>query len=74
MGNVAYFVLGNVWLLAALALWLGRNFYRADPVRYSFFGVGGPHSPLAYQAMIVVCVVIGAALVIRSRRRPRTEE
>lgn len=74
MGNVAYFVLGNVWLLAAMGLWLGRNLHTLEPVRYSFFGVGGPHSPLAYQSMILVCVVIGVALVIRGRRRPPVEE
>ena len=74
MANVACFVMGNVWLLVGLGLWLGRNFYRSDPVRYSFFGVGGPHSPLAYQAMILVCVVIGLALIIRGRLASLTEE
>jgi len=74
MGNVAYFVMGNIWLFVGIVLWLGRNIMTTQPVRYSFFDVGGPHSPWAYQALIVICLIIGLALVVRSRRKPRTED
>jgi hypothetical protein len=68
MGNVAYFVMGNVWLLTAVMLWLGRDQVRSEPVRFAFFGVGGLHSPFTYQMLIVLCVAIGLALVFRGRR------
>jgi len=73
MGNVAYFVMGNIWLLVAVTLWLGRTQSQSNTNWSSFFGAGGPHSNFAYQALIVLCVLIGVALVIRGRRRPRTE-
>ena len=54
-----YFIVGNLWLLVALALFVGRTFERGSPTRYSFFGVGGWLSPFAYGFLIVVTAAVG---------------
>ena len=67
MGERPYIVIGSVWLLMAVILRLGQNAVRYQPTRYAFFGVGGWLSPPAYWFLIVVCVVIGVALVSHRR-------
>ena len=68
MRNWMYFVVGNMWLLTGLVLWLGRKAVRFQPTRYSFFGVGGWLSPFAYGFLILVCALIGIALVLLASR------
>lgn len=39
--RVALLVIGNVWLMTALILVLGRGSVRSQPEMYSFFHIGG---------------------------------
>lgn len=64
MRDRLYFVVGNLWLLMALVLWVGRNVARTHPTRYSFFDVGGWLSPFAYGFLILACALIGVVLMI----------
>ena len=56
-----YFIAGNVWLLVALALVLGRHLEREAPTRVSFLNLGNWFSPGAYG--IVVVLTLAVALV-----------
>jgi hypothetical protein len=57
------FAAGNLWLVTALVLFLGRKAVRYAPTRYAFFGVGSWLSPVAYGFLIVACIVIGLGLM-----------
>lgn len=48
-----YFVAGNVWLLVALVLFVGRTYERSSPSRYSVFNGGQWFSPEAYWLLII---------------------
>jgi hypothetical protein len=61
------FIVGNVWLLMALVLYLGRVAVRHQPTRYSFFGIGGWHSPSVYGILIICCIVVGLWLMASAR-------
>jgi len=56
-----YFVAGNVWLVIALAVFLGKTFERSSPTMYSFFGVGGWMTPATYNMALLFCVALAAA-------------
>lgn len=68
MADRWYLLLGNLWLLAALVLYLGRVAVRYQPTRYSFFGIGGWLSPFAYGLLIAACIIIGLAFIFRRSR------
>jgi hypothetical protein len=68
MRNWACFLLGNLWLLMAFVLLLGRKVVRVGPLMYSFFGVGGWLSPFAYGFLIVACALIGVGLMFLGNR------
>lgn len=68
-----YVVFGNLWLLSALVLMLGRTVERSNPTMYSFFGLGGWHYPIWYHVMVLACVVIASAH-FRKAARARTDE
>ena len=51
----------NMWLLAALTLFIGGKVVRTEPVMYSFFDVGAWLYPDTYHTLIGLC--IGAALL-----------
>ena len=67
------FVAGNLWLIVALVLLLGKNIMRGNPTRYSFFGVGGWYSPGAYWLMILVCAAMGVGFMMAARRNQQTD-
>lgn len=73
MSKAVSFVMGHVWLLVAVMLWLGRKEAAYAP-GYTFFGAGGRHSPFAYQALIVLCLVIGLGLIFSARRASKGEK
>lgn len=68
-----YFVAGNLWLVAALVLHVGRTFARSEPTMYSFFGMGRWFYPESYSLLVGVCAAIGILLLILSilTRKPR---
>jgi len=51
------FVMGNVWLFAALILFLGADDYTPVQGTYRFLGVGGWHYASTYNALIGACVI-----------------
>ena len=59
-------VFGNLWLIIALLLFVGKTAVRSDPVRYAFFGVGGLLSPAAYWIIIAACAVLGLFMLLSS--------
>ena len=52
------FLAGNFWLLAAIALLIGRSVARTQPLMYAFFGVGTWLYPESYNGMIALCVLL----------------
>jgi hypothetical protein len=58
-----YFIAGNLWLLFAIVMFLGRKAWRTGPVRYTFFGAGSL-SPLQYNLLILCCIGLAAAFFI----------
>ena len=69
---MGYFVAGNVWLIIALVLLLGKNNVRIQPTFHSFFGVGGWYSPGAYWLMIVACAALGVGFLNAAWRKQQT--
>lgn len=70
-----YFVAGNLWLLAAVVLFIGRTFERSQPTRYSIFGAGRLLSPTEYGWMIAVVALLSAACFWRyTATRSRSAE
>ncbi|MFZ5831785.1 MAG: hypothetical protein ACOY3P_16985 [Planctomycetota bacterium] len=59
--KVALVVIGNVWLVIALLLVLGRCFARSEPLMYSFFCIGGWYYPATYNSMVGVCLIVAIA-------------
>ncbi len=49
------------WLLAIVALVLGRKSVRSEPVLYAFFGLGGWLDPSTYDMIIAACVLLALA-------------
>jgi hypothetical protein len=49
---------GNLWLLAALLLVIGRKFARDSPTMYSFFGIGDWMYPMSYNVLTIGCVIL----------------
>jgi hypothetical protein len=66
------FVFGNVWLLVAVTLHLGKVIEREEPTRYSFFG-GGWLTPAAYALLELGSLILGIAFIISARRMERAE-
>lgn len=67
-----YFIAGNVWLIVALIVFLGRSHARSQPTLYCFFGVGRWMYPSSYSLVMLLCVGLGVAfliLAVRSARR-----
>ncbi len=46
---------GNIWLLAAIILLLGKNVARTQPLMYSFFGFGAWLYPSTYHLLVAFC-------------------
>lgn len=68
---VAAFVVGNLWLLAAIVVFLGRTFARRAPDMVSFTSEGAWLYPLTYDAVNAFCVVMAVAcfgLTVATRR------
>ena len=62
----ALLIVGNVWLMAALALVLGRHLERTEPMMYSFMQCGDWYSPETYNLWIGLCVAVAVAHFILS--------
>jgi hypothetical protein len=62
-----YFTAGNVWLLVALILVIGKKavYYGQGPQR-SFFGVGGDYTPEVYGLMVLTCLAAGIIFLVKS--------
>ena len=68
---VAAFVVGNLWLLAAIVVFLGRKVARSNPLMVSFTTEGGWFYPQTYDAVNAFCVVMAVAcfgLTVATRR------
>jgi hypothetical protein len=48
-------IVGNLWLLAAVALLLGKTVARTQPVMYSFFDIGAWLYPSTYNVIVMFC-------------------
>ena len=57
-----YLVLGNVWLLVALAVYVGRTLERGRPAMYSVYGVGRWFTPSEYEFLVLGPAILGIAL------------
>jgi hypothetical protein len=57
------FVLGNLWLMFALLMLLGRRVVRTEPYMVSFFG--GDHAAMLYPGTysVLVALAIGAGVL-----------
>lgn len=69
--RIVWLVIANLWLLAAIALLLGRKVARTEPLMYSFFDRGAWFYPSTYHTVIGICVglsVVGFLLALRQRR------
>lgn len=64
-----YLCLGNVWLLVALALYVGRTYERSAPAMYSVFGIGRWFSAGEYFVVQLVPAAIGAAFLFLAGRQ-----
>jgi hypothetical protein len=58
-----FFATGNAWLLVALLLLVGKHQDRYAPDRYSFFEVGGSHTPMTYNLFVGLACIVGGLLV-----------
>ncbi len=70
--KAVYYVMGNVWLIIALILLVGRSPARESPTMYSFFGMGGWRYPGDYNLMIAVGVlaaVVQFILTVKAGRK-----
>jgi hypothetical protein len=70
--KAVYYVMGNVWLIIALILLVGRFPVREAPTMYSFFGMGGWRYPSDYNLMIgvgVLAAVIQFVLAVNAGRK-----
>ena len=68
---VAAFIFGNLWLFAAVAVFLGCKFARSDPYMVSFTAEGAWLYPGTYNAVNIVCLVMAVvcfALTAATRR------
>ncbi len=67
-----FLVLGNLWLVVALTLELGKHIARTQPTMYSFLPWGKWYYPGTYNSWIALCVLMAAvhfALSYLSHRR-----
>jgi len=58
-----YFIAGNIWLVLALVLLVGRNVARSSPTMYSFFKVGAWLYPATYNLIVLAAVVLGILML-----------
>jgi hypothetical protein len=67
-----YFVAAQLWLLLALAIFVGRTIERMDPTRYSVFRLGQWFEPTQYWCLVGVCIAVSVICFIfygNSRRK-----
>jgi hypothetical protein len=59
---ILYVVLGNVWLLVTLALYVGQTYdERSSPPMYSVYGVGRRFTGSEYELIVLAPAVLGIA-------------
>src|SRR6056297_2030279 len=58
-GMLRHFIAGNFWLFVALALWIGKETVRTQPLRVAFFGEGNWFKPGVYTILVVAGAVLG---------------
>ena len=51
-------IVGNLWLLAAVALLLGKKVARTQPTMYSFFDIGAWLYPSTYNMIVMFCGLV----------------
>ena len=66
-----YLCLGNLWLLVALALYVGRTYERSAPSMYSAWGVGRWFYPGEYTALVLVPAALGITFCCLAARHAR---
>ena len=62
-----YFVTGNLWLLLAVVLLIGREPWRTSPVCYGFLGVGSL-TAVGYNLVVAFCVIVAAVFLLLAYR------
>ena len=63
-----YFLASNFWAFCGLLLMLGRSVARTGPTRYTFFNLGGWHTPAEYHLMVGFCAIAAVACLVHGRR------
>jgi len=53
-----YFVAGNLWMLVALIMYVGRTAERTGPPRYCLFGVGQWFQTHEYWAIVALPIAV----------------
>ena len=56
-----FFIISNLWFFGALVIFIGKHQERYEPYRYSFFGLPGWHTPVAYNSVIAAALIGGFA-------------
>lgn len=59
-----YFMAGNVWLVVALVLFLGKNIAGTGSELCSLLGIGRPIDPVLYDLITLACAGIGVTFII----------
>jgi len=60
---ILYVVLGNVWLLIALALYVGKTYEPGSPPMYSVYGVGRWFTAGEYELIVLAPAALGMAFM-----------
>jgi serine/threonine protein kinase len=64
-------IVGNLWLLAAVALLLGKKVARTRPTMYSFFDIGAWLYPSTYNMIVAFCGLLSVGFFVFAwRGRP----
>jgi hypothetical protein len=72
---VCFFIASQIWLLAALLLWLGEKWERSDPAMYSFCGLGTWFDPVWYAVTNLATMAVALVfLVLAWKSRPVGDE
>jgi hypothetical protein len=63
-----YFIAGNIWLFTALAIFLLKHAQRYNPTRVSFLEEGKWFTPIEYNSINIIVLLIGLIFFELSRR------
>jgi hypothetical protein len=71
--EMRYFVAGNIWLFASLAVFLLRQTERTSPHRVSLLGIGTWFSPGAYNVVALLILLIACVFFLVGWKQDRRD-